>query len=108
MIGGFMKTGETAEEAAIRETLEETGLKVNIEKYLGSYPDTYGEDNKPTIGITFIVKIVAGKPTAQDDVSNLIWIPIKNIPKLKFDGFKNTKEVLMDIYNLFGRDLRKS
>lgn len=98
-----MKAGESSEEAIIRETYEETGLKVKIEKYLGSYPDTYGGEDKPTLGITFIVRVVSGKPKANDDVAKLVWVPIKDIPKLKFDSFKNIKTALMDFYDQFSR-----
>ena len=35
--GGSSELGETAEETAIRESFEETGLRVNIEKLVASY-----------------------------------------------------------------------
>jgi len=103
LVGGFIKQGESAEEGILREVKEETGLTVQIEKYFGSYPDTYGEDDKPVLGITFVVKIISGELKAQDDVAELVWIEIKDIPKLKFSGFKNVETTLMDFYRLFGR-----
>ena len=101
LIGGFIKQGESSEEGIIREVKEETGLTVEIERYFGSYPDTYGDGDKPVLGITFIVKIISGELKAQDDVAELVWVEIKDIPKLKFDGFQNIKTTLMDFYDQF-------
>lgn len=103
LIGGFVKGNESAEGAVIRETYEETGLKVKIKSYLGSYPDTYGKGGKFTLGMTYIVDIISGTPKANDDVAKLEWINIKDIPKLKNIAFKNMENTLMDFYNLFGR-----
>src|SRR6266849_8161058 len=36
--GGFIETGESAEEAVVREALEETVLHVRVTAYLGSLP----------------------------------------------------------------------
>lgn len=105
LIGGFVKGNESAEEAVIREVYEETGLKVKIESYLGSYPDTYGENGKFTLGITYVVKIISGQPKANDDVARLEWVEIKDIPKIERIGFKNMKNTLNDFYRLyFGRE----
>ena len=37
--GGFIDYGESAEQAAVRETLEETGLKVQLTGLVGVYSD---------------------------------------------------------------------
>ncbi len=39
--GGFVDPDETAEEAAFRESKEETGVEPLSLKYIGSYPNTY-------------------------------------------------------------------
>jgi ADP-ribose pyrophosphatase YjhB (NUDIX family) len=39
--GGFVEAGETAEESAVRETREETGLEVDGLAFLGSWPNVY-------------------------------------------------------------------
>jgi ADP-ribose pyrophosphatase YjhB (NUDIX family) len=103
LIGGFMENGESAEEAAIRETKEETGLDIKIESYLNSYADEYGEGGEWTIGMTFIVKILRGEMKPQDDIADLVWIEIADIPNLKLNGFKNTKEALRDVYDLYSK-----
>lgn len=39
--GGFVDPDERAEEAAVRECREETGLDVSALKFIGSWPNTY-------------------------------------------------------------------
>jgi len=39
--GGFVDPDERAEDAAVRECLEETGLAVTAAKFVGSWPNTY-------------------------------------------------------------------
>lgn len=101
LIGGFMQPNETTEECAIRECKEETGLNIKIIKLLGTYPDIYGKGGTYTINIQYIVKIVSGNMKANDDISDLKWIKIKDIPNLKLKGFENTKRTLNDLVKDF-------
>ena len=43
LVAGYIKPGESAEAAALREILEETGLTAASLRYLGSYPHEGGE-----------------------------------------------------------------
>ena len=90
--GGFIESGESAEEATIREMEEETGLKVKIKKYLGSISDIYNDN--PTLPLIFAVEQLDlnQKPIAQDDVEELRWFSLDEIPEKL--AFKNVKETI--------------
>jgi mutator protein MutT len=78
--GGFIEAGETAEEAVVREAEEETGLRVSVVAYLGSFPDVYGERAEPTLSLIYVVRRESGEPHAKDDVAELRWFDLNAIP----------------------------
>lgn len=102
LLGGFMMPGETPEEAAIRETKEESGLDVKITGLLGYYADSYGDDGTATLGVHFIGEITGGHEQAADDAGALEWVDIDSLPAEAFTrGFKNTRESLQDLQAWF-------
>lgn len=98
LIGGFINPEERAEDAACRETKEETGLDVKITEFFGTYPDKYGNDGAYVLVLVFIVEVTGGIIKPSDDVSELIWVPISDIPNLKLTGFKNVTDVLTTLH----------
>ena len=68
--GGYVSTGESLEEATIREVLEETNLQVRITDFLASYPMMKNERN--LVFIVFIAEVYSGEPIAGDDVKELM------------------------------------
>lgn len=92
-IGGFVEEGESPQEAAIRETREETGLEVSIKQVLGMGKDMYRD--QPITPIAFSAKIVSGEPKAADDVAELRWFDLKDLPeKIAFEGNRKVLESL--------------
>jgi ADP-ribose pyrophosphatase YjhB (NUDIX family) len=84
--GGFIEARESAEEAAVREALEETTLHVRVTEYLGSVPDAYGARQIPTLNFCYLVEVLSGEPRAQSDVESLAWFSLDNLPdKLAFE-----------------------
>jgi len=85
--GGAMELGESAEETALRETQEETGLIVKAEHLLGVYTKYHDEypsgDSAQPINIVFICSIVGGELNSQNpETEELCFFHKHEIPKL--------------------------
>lgn len=80
---GFVEADESAEEAAIREAKEETGLTVEIVEMMGinSFPE-----GPPVSGIMifFRMRSLAGEPQAGDDASDVRVFQPEELPRLPF------------------------
>jgi NADH pyrophosphatase NudC (nudix superfamily) len=82
ILGGFIDANETAEEAVRREILEETGLRVTIKRYLGSFPDTYGPRGLPVLNLAFVAVAEGGTTQAASDVAELRWFAEEDLPEV--------------------------
>lgn len=90
--GGFVDSGESAEEAVVREALEETGLHVRVIKFLGSLPDVYGDRKLPTLNLCFVAEIMHGELRPQSDVEALDWFSPDQLPESM--AFAHQREML--------------
>ncbi len=77
--GGFIELNETAKDAAIRETWEETGLKIEITGFLGNLPNVYeyrGIEQYP-LDFYFSGKIIGDSaPNPIDgEAADILFIP---------------------------------
>ncbi|MEK8088541.1 NUDIX hydrolase [Thermithiobacillus plumbiphilus] len=70
--GGFVDYGETLEAAACREALEETGLRVELERLLYCYSDPARDPRGHTISAVFLASAI-GEAQAADDAKALAW-----------------------------------
>lgn len=64
--GGFVDYGESLEDAARREALEETGLKVELLRQFHTYSDPSRDSRQHNISTVFIARAV-GTPKAGSD-----------------------------------------
>jgi 8-oxo-dGTP diphosphatase len=75
--GGVLEVGETLRQAAVREALEETGLRVQVGELLGVYDrilrDADGRVRYHYVLIDFLCRRIAGEFAAADDAAEARW-----------------------------------
>ena len=83
--GGFVDYGESLEEAAIREALEETGLEVELTGQFHTYSDPVRDPRQHTISTVFTA-IARGNLQAGDDAGKAAVYRQENLPEnIAFD-----------------------
>lgn len=90
--GGFVEYGETVETAAVREAMEETGLRVKLKKLVGVYSDPKRDPRGHTVSVIFSAKALSGKLEAQDDAGEAAWLRKIPYDELAFDHKKILKD----------------
>jgi mutator protein MutT len=71
--GGFVEYGETVEDAALRELLEETGIEAEIQAILGVYSKPERDPRAHHISVVFIADYIIGNPKGGDDAAEAAW-----------------------------------
>ena len=94
--GGFVERGEVAEAAAARETLEETGLEIEVTGIVGLY--TY-EDQAPAIAV-FAARVTGGEPVPLDETLDVRAFPREGLPWAEM-AFPSTEHALKDYLRRF-------
>lgn len=86
--GGFVDYGESLEEAAVREAMEETNLKVENLRQFRAYSDPDRDPRHHTISNVYIAK-AKGKPEARDDALAIGVFTESSLPEeIAFDHRK--------------------
>lgn len=86
--GGFVDSGETVEQAALREAKEETSLDVKELKQFHVYSDPNRDPRGPTVGIVFTAR-ADGTPKAASDAREIGIFNQDNLPQnIAFDHCK--------------------
>jgi 8-oxo-dGTP diphosphatase len=75
--GGGVEPGESREQAAIRETLEETGYQVALDRYVGCYRGPQLND----IRHIFTAHVTGGQPLKSGpETREVRWFPVNELP----------------------------
>lgn len=80
--GGFLEEGEDPRDGLRRELLEETGLTIGVGDLVGVFVDTYGEGPgaASVLNLVWQAEVVSGEEAPADDVSELRWLPLDQLP----------------------------
>lgn len=104
--GGGMDAGESVIETAIREVLEETGLKVHILGLVGVYssPDvlvTYADGNRfQIVSLCFEARIVDGHLSVTEEATDIRFVAENELTSL--DVMENHVERINDAFHFDG------
>ncbi|WP_455645700.1 NUDIX domain-containing protein [Methanosphaera sp.] len=92
--GGFVEYGEKVEDAAIRETKEETGLDVELDELVGVYSDPQRDPRGHTVTVAFKAHIIGSQLKSSSDAKDAKYVKISELKEvdLAFDH----KDILSD------------
>lgn len=99
-VGGFVKVGESVEDAVLRELKEETGIDLakndGLLKLFGIYSDPRRDNRRHTTAIAYAIHLDGTEqpPVAADDVKEVIKIPIQDIEKHSY--YSDHMTILLD------------
>ena len=83
--GGFLKMDETAEEGALRELKEETGLEHAYIQQLHTFSNPNRDPRERVITIAYYALVKIQEVKGGDDAASAKWFPLDEIPPLAFD-----------------------
>ncbi len=82
LVGGKLDPGETAVEAAVRETAEEVGLALRPGqlRLLGQFRAPAANEAATWVHATVFTAPLTGRPEARAEIEELRWLPLDDVP----------------------------
>jgi len=97
--GGGIEPDETAAAAAVREALEETGYRVELDRLLGVYSDpafttmTYPDGGRVAyVAVVFTARVTGGAPALSDETLEVGWFGPDELPASVSPGHRQRIE----------------
>ncbi|WP_433030443.1 NUDIX domain-containing protein [Actinomycetospora sp. CA-053990] len=81
--GGVLELEETLEEGVAREVLEETGVRVEVERITGIYKNL----SKAVVAIVFKCRPLAGQPRPTDESTCVEWLDVADAVERMLPAF---------------------
>lgn len=94
--GGFVDYGESAEDAAVREAMEEVQVEVELVRQLHTYSAPDRDPRQHTLSVVFVARFKHPDATPQgaDDAKACRFFPRDALPDLAFDH----RQILEDYF----------
>ena len=83
--GGFLQMDESAEEGALRELREETGLSEAFIRQFHTFSAPDRDPRERVITIAFYALVRIEEVTGGDDAADARWFALDEVPQLAFD-----------------------
>lgn len=93
MPGGQVEEGESIQQAAVRETKEESGIEIEIIKFCGIFQNV----ERSICNTLFLGRVIGGKPTTSPESLEVGFFPIKKaLEMVKITNFRQRIEYCLD------------
>ncbi|QGT99394.1 NUDIX hydrolase [Candidatus Syntrophocurvum alkaliphilum] len=92
---GYLEYHEDVYDGTKREFKEETNLDINIDRVYDVHSN-FHDPEKHSVGIWFLGDIIGGYPEARDDLTDIGFFNLNNLPELAFSTDKKVIKKLKE------------
>ena len=80
LVGGKLEPGESARDAALRETREEVGIELDAATLLGEFHSAAANEPGHTLHSTVFLVETDAEPVAAAEIAEVRWTPLRDHP----------------------------